>query len=127
MSDVTEVWNTNGKARFVGKISNQGFVVRIKRHRKEGFRPRIHGVYDFQEGNKTMLALSIEMDKRPVVLFSVMIGFWMLMGIIKKSFFVIPSTLCMIIIMYFVGWVFYQIDLPTTKKEMVRLIEEAKS
>ena len=118
MAEITEVWNTNHAARFVGSVSDKGFLIHIKRHSFDNFRPRIRGTYTKGADNADLLTVHLEFKKQPVITLAIFLSFILVMGLIKSSIYSIHIVITSCIFFYLLGWALYQIDLNKTKAEL---------
>ena len=128
LADVTEVWNTNHHARYVGTVSDKGFLVHIKRHTFDTFRPRIRGVYAKSADNTEFLTIHLEFKKQPMLFLMYFLFFVIIAGLIKGSLYpIIPIVIIGPVFFYLLGWVFYQIDLKKTQIELEYLVSKAST
>lgn len=109
---------------FTGLIDARGFNIQKKFNHLNTFRPMIKGIYT-DNGNK--IKLSIELNNKAII--GLIIGYIFCVIAIFQSgslVFLIPAVLWSLM-WYFMGWIFYSIDIKKTKTGLDKIIKIASS
>jgi hypothetical protein len=119
--------DTNSRKRFVGKISESGFVIEKSQNLMNTFRPRLRGSYIKNNGEPIKLQIHIESQNKPIVFIAAFLCLVVITGITKSSNYTLHILISCSIFLYLLHWIMFSIDLKKTKQELENIKKKASS
>jgi hypothetical protein len=127
MENSIESNGRNQSAQYVGKISKHGFLIEKKLFYFNTCRPKIRGAFVKEKEKSDKIVMNIESRKLPIIFILIFLSYILVAGIMKDSEYTFHILITCSILLYFLHWIMFSIDIKKTKVEFENIIRKASS